>query len=52
MFKVYKETESRNLTVAKTNKGELMLLTKCAVCKGLHLEWGTGKFSGVSDKFY
>ena len=52
MLKKKKKTGSRNLEIAKTNKVEVMLLKKCTVYRGLHLGWGTGKFSGASDQFY
>ena len=31
-FKCRKNTESKNLKVAKTKNGRIMLLSKCAVC--------------------
>ena len=32
MFEVRKNTESKNMRFAKTNKRKLMLLSKCALC--------------------
>ena len=31
-FKCRKNTESKNPKLARTNKGQLILLSKCAVC--------------------
>ena len=38
-LKCRKDTESKNLQVAKTNKGKLNLLSECAVCKSKKLRF-------------
>ena len=42
-FKCSKNIESKNPSLAKTNKGELVILSKCAVCDSQKARFTKGR---------